>query len=575
MTITAESPSMTTGITSPRITVIAERCAGCQECVIRCPVNALSMDTDSWIAVGNNDLCVGCRQCERTCPFSSIWIEGPLMTEPRITITPVHPAKLSGDNSEIKRGIDSWEKAVTEAARCLNCPDPTCVKGCPAHNDIPAFIKAIREKNLNKAHEILSKTSMMPDICSRVCDWATQCEGACTWTLAGGQGVSIGALERFITDNQPVPPPVSSRRSNDGPNDGRAGGGRHESNIEASVAVVGSGPGGLAAAWELIANGVQVTMFEKDAEPLGILRWGIPSFTLPDNVAKRPIEALLSAGMKLNTSVEIHPEDTKVLLKDYDAIVFAYGAQLPIRLPVEGSTLLGVEDATSFLERTKSALSNGTTPDDIDESTRVLVIGAGNTAMDAARYARRFGASATAVEWMDRRFAKVRSDELQEALNEGVNVLFSTTVKSLEGDSSGKVTKAWLVNTIQKNAASMPKVQKTPPSSIEVDKVIMALGYRVDGSFAEKVAPGTPVRLRPEVATSIPPRRWLATGIFSAPTSPVGRMSLARDVYLQTSAAPIHDRVWVVGDALTGPATVVAAMAQGKQAAKTILSKLG
>ena len=540
---------------SPVVKVLAERCAGCQECVIRCPTAALSMDTRNWIAQADDSLCVGCRQCVRTCPFSAINVEGPMLVAERMDPQPERPAELLGSVSEIRAGISTWDDALREADRCLSCPDPTCVKGCPAHNDIRGFIAAIRDRDLPGAHAILRRTSVLPDICSRACNWSTQCEGACSWNLAGGRAVAIGALERFVADNEPVPE-VDVVQSGQGEG--------------LSVGVVGAGPAGLAAAWELRAAGAEVTVYEREEQPLGVIRWGIPSFTLPDDVVQRPVGALASAGVSMEMGKEIRPEDIDGLLGEHDAVVVANGALDPLLMRVPGSDLAGVEDATEFLSRMKAALSAGERPLDIGEDTTVLVIGAGNTAMDVARTARRFGARAIAVDWMDRRFAAVRPDELEESLGEGVEVRFLTSLERIEG-VDGHVTRASLVSTKQKNAKSLPKILKGTSVSVDVDMVVMAMGYRVDTTFAKEVVPGTPIR-PPLEPTKLPDRRWIGSGILSVPSSPVGKMALAREVTLRRSAEPFRQRIWAAGDALSGPSTVVGAMAQGKRAARAILA---
>ena len=182
--------------TKPHVIVNEERCVGCQECIVRCPTEALSLDTVRWLAAADDDKCIGCRQCVRTCPFCAVTVEGPVVVVGRtrwnVTAKPVEP----GDVSEVRPGLTSTE-AEAEAKRCLDCPDPTCVYGCPAHNDIPGFIGAVREGDLERAESIIARTSCLPDICSRVCDWSRQCEGGCTWALAGEAPVAIGRLERF------------------------------------------------------------------------------------------------------------------------------------------------------------------------------------------------------------------------------------------------------------------------------------------------------------------------------------------------------------------------------------------
>jgi NADPH-dependent glutamate synthase beta subunit-like oxidoreductase len=178
------------------------------------------------------------------------------------------------------------------------------------------------------------------DVCSRVCDQAVQCEGACTWSLAGGTPIAIGALERFVTEQAPVPPLVAT---------GPEGAGL-------SVAVVGSGPAGIGAAWELLAAGAEVTVLERDEKPGGLLGWGIPDFTLPAAVAARPWHQLVEAGATLRCGVEVAPEDVDQLLEQYDAVVVAIGAGAAIRLPVEGGTLGSVIDATEFLTSAEISL---------------------------------------------------------------------------------------------------------------------------------------------------------------------------------------------------------------------------
>jgi len=549
----------------PHVTVVTDRCAGCQECVIRCPTGALTMDLTSWTAVADDDRCVGCRQCVRTCPFSAIAVDGPLVVAARAELAHHEPADLAWNLEETRQGIATWTAVLAEAARCLRCPDPTCVRGCPVHNDIPSFIEAVRDGDLDEAHRVLRRTSFLPDICSRVCDQAIQCEGACTWSLAGGTPVAIGAIERFITDNAPVPAID--------PEPGRGSG--------LSVAVVGSGPAGIGAAYELVSAGAEVTVFEKDDQPGGLLRWGIPSFTLPRQVAERPWEQLGAAGVHVVTSEEITPERVEDLRQSYDAVVLAHGAGKALRLPVQGGDLDGVVDATQFLNEARAALAesrpcsfiarDGRQP---GEEPTVLVLGAGNTAMDVARLARRLGAHAICVDWMDRRFAPVRPDELDEARDEGVEIRFCRTLTRLEG-SNGHVERAVLSETHQSSAAKLPKVTGKEATSEPIDLVVMAMGYRIDPSFSG-VAPDKPITRRiPDLVD----RRLQASGLLAggAPAfarhRPVGELSITREIGRLSAALGTLDRVFVAGDALVGPSTVVEAMAQGRRAAEAILDR--
>jgi glutamate synthase (NADPH/NADH) small chain len=524
------------------------------------------MDTYRWVALADDETCVGCRQCVRTCPFSAIEVEGPLRVRERNEPRALEPVSLPDGTYEVRAGFSSWEEALREAERCLGCPDPTCVRGCPAHNDIPGFIAALRAGDLVGAHEVLRRTSVLPDVCSRVCNQAAQCEGACTWSLAGGAPVAIGRLERFVADQLPVPPlsvpPTAA---------------------ELSVGIVGSGPAGIAAAWQLLEAGAQVTVYERDVRPGGLLDWGIPDFTLPETVAARPWRQLEEAGVELRCSTEVSPADLPSLLERHDAVILANGAGEPLRLSVPGSHLEGVVDATTFLRGAKRALRPGGDREQFLSSlglpgTRdgkapsVLVLGAGNTAMDVARSARRLGLSALCVDWLDERFALARPDELEEARREGVEVRFCRTLVGIEGSSH--VQAALLATTSQERADRRPKVLGGAREHLEVDLVVMAMGYRNDPRFSGS-APGTPKRPQ---EVGLPDRAWTASGVLAAPASPsaysypVGQLSLGREQGLWAAAFPVAERLWVAGDALVGPSTVVEAMAQGKRAALSVLA---
>ncbi|WP_298446408.1 4Fe-4S dicluster domain-containing protein, partial [Ferrimicrobium sp.] len=180
----------------PQVTVLKDRCSGCQECLVRCPVEAITLDEFTYTVNVDESICVACRQCERTCPFAAIHVEGSLRVSDRVGAHLFEPADVRADLHEVRVGFLSDDELVAEANRCLNCPDPTCVRGCPTHNDIPAFIERARNLDFAGAREILSASSSMPEICSRVCDTGTQCEGACSFALAGDMPVAIHEIER-------------------------------------------------------------------------------------------------------------------------------------------------------------------------------------------------------------------------------------------------------------------------------------------------------------------------------------------------------------------------------------------
>lgn len=534
----------------PCVTVIRQRCAGCQECIIRCPTQALSMDPVAWVAVANSGLCVGCRQCMRTCPFSAIRVEGPMVVARRTPLPASSGPVTVGDLREVRAGFSRLADAVAEAKRCLNCPDPGCVRGCPAHNDIPAFIESVRNSDLERAQQVLSQTSCLPDVCSRVCDWAKQCEGACTWALAGGEAVAIGKLERFVTDNSPFPPvrPISQQGKG------------------LSVAVIGSGPAGIAAARELASVGASVTVYERDSAPGGVMRWGIPSYILPDKITARGIKALLDAGVEMHTGVQVTPDKLEQLLEMYDAVVAAYGtvSQSP-RIP--GLDLDGVIDATVFLAQAKRALADGSLLPEFKGAT-VLVLGGGNTAIDAARSVVRLGSKPIVIHREEERFSLARPDELAEAIHEGTEVRFATSVARFQGEA-GKVRQAVLVHTRQKQREAIPASIPGSEHTLDgIDMVIVATGCRLDPSFSA-LFEGLPLR-QPAADRVLPDRRWLASGIMDG-TYSAGRLAWQREYGLRSSSLARRDRLWLVGDALIGPSSVVASMAQGRQAAQAIL----
>ncbi len=541
-------------LVKPEVRVLAERCAGCQECIIRCPTEALSMDVVQWVAKVNNNLCVGCRQCERTCPFGAIRVNGPVLVPERTEVASRDGRVNPGEVQETRPGFATWAEANREAERCLNCPDPTCIRGCPAHNDIPGFIAAIREKDLEKAQKIITETSCLPDICSRVCNWSAQCEGACNWALAGKEPVAIGKLERFVTDNSPVPPlKVTSERGKG-----------------LKAAVIGSGPAGIAAAWELARSGAEVTLFEREALPGGVIQWGIPLYVLPDEVAQRPIKALIDDGVNVRLNTRVSPELMEHILETHDAVVAAFGAPVPALPKIPGQDLQNVFDATAFLSKARKALVHGSDVPEV-RNARILILGGSNTAIDVARNALRLGAKPVIIHREAEAFSYGRKDELAEAKKEGIEIRFATNVTRLEGEE-GKVKRAILTRTLQKRGDRVPVAIKGTEEPLEVDMVVIAIGYQLDLIFSALFS-GLPLR-QPAGNRIFPDRRWVGSGILNG-KSAVGKLAWEREYGLRTATSPRRDKIWLVGDALTGPSTVVSSMAQGRAAARAILDKHG
>ncbi len=541
-----ESPSR------PSVHILADRCAGCQECIVRCPTAALSLDTDQWVAVVDQDLCVGCGQCQRSCPFAAIFVEGPQMVTAGVLPIDLYPTELVGSIHEVRQGFESMEDVMAEASRCISCPDPTCVRGCPAHNDIPGFISALLEGDLQGAREILSLTSCMPGACSRVCDWQSQCEGSCTWSLSGGRGVAVGRIERFIADAVPAVE-LEPKRSTD-----------------LKIAVVGAGPGGIGAAYELFRSGAKVTVFDSEAEPGGVLRWGIPAYVLPNSAWQPTVAQLLDAGVEFRLASPVSPEDVPKLLDSFDGVVIAAGATSAIVPKISGVEMAGVVDATTFLESAKEQLIDGTSVTSMT-GKHVLVLGAGNTAMDVARSVLRLGGVATCVDWMDERFSRARPDEIREARHEGVRVDFCTTVTQLI-EVDGVVGRAVLNATQQNEASQIPKLIAGKVTEVDVDMVVLAMGYRLDPGWT-KISKQVDFGRLPQVV-GIPDRRWMASGMYAG-SEKLASLALTRERVRLDSAFQVADRIWSVGDVRIGPSTVVTAMAQGMSAARGVVAEIG
>jgi glutamate synthase (NADPH/NADH) small chain len=540
----------------PKVSVLKDRCSGCQECLVRCPVGAISLDEFTYTVVVDEMVCVACHQCERTCPFSAITVEGLPRVDDRVPAHLFESSDVRGDLHEVRVGFLSDDELIAEASRCLDCPDATCIRGCPTHNDIPAFIERARNLDFAGAREIISATSSMPEICSRVCDTGTQCEGACSLTLAGGMPVAIHEIERYLADRSE--PPITKPGS-----------------VGLSVAIIGGGPAGIAVADVVARGGGHATIFEASAELGGLMRSGIPEFTLPNAIVARLGSRLEALGVEVVPDTRVSLEAIDSLSHAFDAVVVAQGANAPLPITAAGKEAVKVTEASEFLDRAYRVITGsvGPTTTTTPEST-VLVVGAGNTAMDVARMTRRLGGSAVCVDWMDKRFSLVRPDELGEAEHEGVEVLFSVTVASLRPLANGRIA-ATLVSTIQEDRQQRPKVTDKVFRVMEVDEVVAALGYRIESELLESF-PTLPVRKEVPV---IKDRHWVASGIFNGLPSdvsrhmPVGELAVGRERARSRAQLALGDRVYVVGDSLVGPSTVVEAMAQGRKLGTSLLTR--
>lgn len=431
---------------------------------------------------------------------------------------------------EVALGYDK-EIAVKEALRCLNCKHKPCVSGCPVGIDIPAFIKKVAEQNFIEAYEIIRKNSALPAICGRVCPQESQCEGKCVRGIKG-EAVAIGRLERFVADYY-----------NENHSDKRK-------NIKSNgikVAIIGSGPAGLTCANELALTGYDVTIFEALHLAGGVLVYGIPEFRLPKKIVEKEIDNLISLGVKIETNMVIGKVLTiDELIEEYQfkAIFIASGAGLPKFMGIPGENLKGVYSANEFLTRVnlmKAYQKDSDTP--IKSSKNVVVVGGGNVAMDAARCAKRLGASNVYIVYrrsLDE--LPARLEEVHHAQEEGIIFKVLSTPIELIGDKTGTVSKIKCVEMelgeLDSSGRRRPIVKENSEFFIEADCVIMALGT-------------TPNPLIKSTTKGLDASKW--GGITTDDDGLTSRVG-----------------IYAGGDVVTGSATVILAMGAGKKAAFAI-----
>ncbi|MBO5962567.1 MAG: NADPH-dependent glutamate synthase [Alistipes sp.] len=422
------------------------------------------------------------------------------------------------------------EEAQLEATRCLDCKNPRCVAACPVGIQIPRFVERLREGDIKGAAEVIAQDSSLPSICGRVCPQESQCEGACILGIKG-ESVAIGKLERFVGDWQLENGRPAVEIAKNG----------HK------VAVVGSGPAGLACASDLAKMGYEVTIFEALHEAGGVLVYGIPEFRLPkEKVVKGEIESVKALGVKIETDVVVGRTITVDSLLDeegYDAVFIGSGAGLPRFMGIEGENLNGVLSANEFLTRANLMHAYDKEYDTpIYVGRKVVVVGGGNVAMDAVRTAKRLGAEAVIVYRRSEKELPARVEEVHHAKEEGIEFKMLTNPTAILGDESGWVR---AVNCVEmelgepdESGRRSPVVVEGSDFEIECDVVVMALG------------------------TS--PNPLIASTTDALETNRRG--CIVADDYGVTS----RKGVFAGGDAVTGAATVILAMGAGRKAATAI-----
>ena len=448
----------------------------------------------------------------------------------RVPVREQDPKVRATNFEEVCLGYNE-EEAVEEAKRCLNCKNPLCVQGCPVSINIPAFIAQVKEGNFEEAYQIISESSALPAVCGRVCPQESQCEGKCVRGIKG-EPVAIGKLERFVADwaREHGIKPKKAQQMNG-----------HK------VAVIGSGPAGLTCAGDLAKLGYDVTIFEALHEAGGVLSYGIPEFRLPKTkVVAAEVANVESLGVKIEKNVVIGKSTTIDQLieeEGFEAVFIGSGAGLPRFMGIPGEQANGVFSANEFLTRNnlmKAFKDEYATP--ISRGKKVVVVGGGNVAMDAARTALRLGAEVHVVYRRSEAELPARAEEVHHAKEEGIifDLLQNPTEILVDDNGWVKAVRVIKMELGEPDESGRRSPVEIPGSEyeIEADTVIMSLGTSPN-PLISSTTKGLEIN-----------RRKCIVATEEGATSKAG--------------------VYAGGDAVTGAATVILAMGAGKAAAKGI-----
>lgn len=422
------------------------------------------------------------------------------------------------------------EQAIDEAKRCLNCKHKPCVGGCPVKINIPAFIAEVANGNFEEAYQIILKDSSLPAVCGRVCPQESQCESKCVRGIKG-EPVAIGRLERFVADyhNKNTEVTAQAIKTN-----GK------------KVAVIGSGPSGLACAGDLAKKGYEVTVFEAFHLAGGVLVYGIPEFRLPKSIVQREIDNLKALGVKVELNTVIGKTisiDELMTEYGFESVFIGSGAGLPRFMNIPGENLSGVYSANEFLTRInlmKAYKPDSTTP--IQKGKKVVVVGGGNVAMDAARCAKRLGAEVYIVYRRTEEELPARKEEVEHAIEEGVIFKFLSNPVEVLGNEYGWVSgvKCQQMQVGEPDSSGRRSTSPIPNSEfiVDADCVIMSIGT-------------SPNPLIKSTTEGLATQKW--GGIIADENGLTSR-----------------EGIYAGGDAVTGAATVILAMGAGKTSAAAI-----
>ncbi len=443
------------------------------------------------------------------------------------------PEIRSGNFDEVALGY-TQEQALDEAQRCLNCKNKPCMQGCPVMVQIPEFIRETAAGHFEEAYEIIAQTSSLPAVCGRVCPQESQCEKHCVRGLKG-EPVGIGRLERFVADwhNAHASAPTEKPAPNG-----------HK------VAVIGSGPSGLACAGDLARKGYAVTIFEALHLAGGVLVYGIPEFRLPKRIVQKEVEGLEALGVTIAANTVVgRTISVDELLDEYgfEAVFIGSGAGLPMFMNIPGENYRGVYSANEFLTRInlmKAYRPDAQTP--IQHPKKVAVVGGGNVAMDAARCARRLGAEVYIIYRRGEAELPARREEVEHAKEEGIVFKLLNNPVEILGDENDDVSKIRCIQMElgEPDASGRRRPIEVPGSEFEldVDCVIMALGTSPN-PLIKSTTQGLEINRKGCIVVN-------EDGLTS------------------------REHVYAGGDAVTGAATVILAMGAGKTAARAIDQEL-